>query len=493
MKPVERHSHLYWFVSCVGFWTCPRRPDADRTDLLTPIGFLRIVQEMPLPRLPAWLFVCLILGSVFCGCMEEAESQPAEHLILVTLDTLRRDHLGTYGYEGSISPHLDRLAERGVRFDDAFTQAVTTPPSHASILTGLYPNHHGLRQLWGGTLAPSNRTLAEVLQEEGFVTAAFISGLPLRSQTGLDQGFSVYDDNLGDKAMERSPDTTNEKVAQWLDSRSPGRVFLWVHYFAPHATYFPPHQYRDGVGRADVPIGQIMRSVNANPQTGVSQKVDPVAVEIAKDLYAAEVRYTDEAFGNLMTLLEERGLLKNAAVAVIADHGECLGEHGYYFGHWDVFDETSHIPLILAHPHADWGGRSVSVPVGAIDLVPTLLAWLGTESPNVDGIDLTPLIEGGTTPNRTIYTEQITTDLTVWAARDSHWSLRKRPGNALGELWEREQLGSAPASEESAEAARARLELTIAELSGQAEQDRTMKHQVSEPVGEMLRALGYAE
>jgi arylsulfatase A-like enzyme len=446
-----------------------------------------------IPRLSARLFACLVFASLFCGCMEEAEPQPPEHLILVTLDTLRRDHLGTYGYEGAISPHLDRLAERGVRFDDAFTQAVTTPPSHASILTGLYPIHHGLRRLWGGTLAPSNQTLAEVLQEEGFVTAAFVSGLPLRSQTGLDQGFSLYDDNLGDKTMERSPDATNEKVAQWLDSRSQGRVFLWVHYFAPHAIYFPPQEYRDGVGRGDVPIGQIMKSVNANPQTGVPQKVEPAAAAIARDLYAAEVRYTDEAFGNLISLLEERDLLENAAVAVIADHGECLGEHGYFFGHWDVFDETSRVPLILAHPHVDWGGRSVSAPVGAIDLVPTLLAWLGIESPNVDGIDLTSLIEGGATPNRTIYTEQIITDLTAWAARDSRWSLRKTLGNASGEFWERELLGPDSASGESVGAARARLELTITELSGKAKQNRTTNHEVSDSVGDMLRALGYAE
>ncbi len=125
------------------------------------------------------------------GCSRPEAGSPARHLVLVTLDTLRADRLGMYGYERETSPQLDALAARGIRFDDAIAQAIATPPSHASILTGLNPPGHGLRELAGQTLASANLTLAELLRQAGFQTAAFVSAFPLRRALGLDQGFDV--------------------------------------------------------------------------------------------------------------------------------------------------------------------------------------------------------------------------------------------------------------------------------------------------------------
>ena len=163
------------------------------------------------------------------GCGEESPRPTPQHLILVTIDTLRRDFLGAYGFDSAISPNLDQLAERGLRFDDALSQAVWTTPSHASILTGLNPQRHGLRRLHGEALASENVTLAESLRDAGFVTAAFVSGVPLRRAAGLAQGFSIYEDSFQPAARERTAEATNAAIRKWLKRRPEGRLFIWVH------------------------------------------------------------------------------------------------------------------------------------------------------------------------------------------------------------------------------------------------------------------------
>jgi arylsulfatase A-like enzyme len=362
------------------------------------------------PRCPLFLIVIGTLAVVlFAGCSGDAT--PPKHLLLLTLDTLRPDHLGIYGSPNATSPVLDALAKRGIRFDDAISQAISTSPSHASILTGLYPQSHGLRVLARQRLAADNLSMAEILKERGFTTAAFVSGIPLRSEQGLDQGFDFYEDSFKSEGRERKAGATNEKVKAWLDDqKSLDRLFLWVHYFDPHARYDPPDPFWPT--SADPKLRHTLKKIskNRNPDTGNRRfkHPPPGRVDQLKSLYDAEIRYTDHSVGELLEMLEAKGLISDMVIAAVSDHGECLGEYGYFFNHWDVYRPTAAIPMILVHPYQrKWSGRSVDDPVATIDLLPTLLAWLGIPAPRVEGIDLTPLIEGKPGPDRSIYTEQI--------------------------------------------------------------------------------------
>jgi arylsulfatase A-like enzyme len=350
---------------------------------------------------------CALLG-IWVPAIACAPEHPSPlHVVLITLDTLRADRLGSYGYERATSPNLDALAKRGVRFSDAVAQAVSTPPSHASILTGLIPPAHGLRKLWGQALAQQNLTLAEILRERGFVSAAFVSGRPLQRESGLDQGFTIYEDSFLGKARERAGADTNAAVRAWLAQREPGRLFLWVHYFDPHWPYRAPRTHRERFLRSDPRDRGGIRRVNANEITGSPQAYPPSQAQAGRELYDAEVAYTDEMVGELLAMLDREGILSEAIVAVVSDHGECLGEHGYFFGHWDVFEETARVPMILVHPSRSWRGISVEQTVRTIDLFPTILSWLNVPLPGpIDGRDLTPLIEGVERESRPAYTEQ---------------------------------------------------------------------------------------
>ena len=233
----------------------------------------------------------------------------------------------------------------------------------------------------------------------------------MRSEQGLDQGFDFYEDSFKNEGQERKAGATNEKVEAWLDDqKSLDHLFLWVHYFDPHTRYDPPDSFWPA--SADLELRRAPRKIsrNRNPDTGKRRLGNPPPgrVDQLKALYDAEIRYTDHAVGELLGMLEAKGLLTDMVIAAVSDHGECLGEYGYFFNHWDVYRPTAAIPMILVHPYQrNWAGRSVDDPVTTIDLLPTLLAWLGIPAPRVDGIDLTPLIEGGPGPDRSIYTEQI--------------------------------------------------------------------------------------
>jgi arylsulfatase A-like enzyme len=288
--------------------------------------------------LPAALAVLL----VGLGC---SRAETPRHLVLVTLDTLRADRLSAYGHDRLTSPHLDALAARGIRFEDAISQATLTTASHASLLTGLNPPAHGPEHLSGQNLAEENLTLAEVLKQAGFTTAAFVSALPLRRGRGFEQGFDVYDDHRGKKGLERNAASTNASVARWLEDPPQGRVFLWVHYFDAHLPYRAPRAVRERfAARPAQP--SLRRFINVNDKG--RRRPSPALVRHMKDLYDAEIAFVDSALGRLEEMLEQAGLLEDALVVVLADHGESLGEHGLYFVHFDVYPESARVPLILA-------------------------------------------------------------------------------------------------------------------------------------------------
>ena len=279
-----------------------------------------------------------------------------QNVLLVTIDTLRADALGSYGGPAA-TPHLDGLAAAGARFEFAHAHAVVTLPSHASVLTGVYPFEHGIHDNAGYRLPDDSLTLASMLRTEGFATGAFVGAFPLDSRFGLDNGFDVYDDRFGHAEgpsdftiAERPAEAVVAAAGAWIESQ-PDRWFAWVHLFDPHAVYRPP---------------------------------PPFDARYAVSPYHGEVAYTDHALGPLLELAgasEERPTI----VVVTADHGEALGEHGERTHGLFAYESTLRVPLILAQV-----GRSSAVPeegvvsaepVRHVDIVPSVLDALSLPAP----------------------------------------------------------------------------------------------------------------
>lgn len=296
---------------------------------------------------------------------------PARNLVLITLDTTRADHLGAWGWPHARTPNLDALAARGTRFARCDTAAPITLPSHATILTGLYPPRHGVRDNGTFVLSPRIETVAERLAARGYDTAAVVSAVVLARRHGLDQGFRLYDDDLeagyaaGTEVAERTAEaTTAAALAASGKLRAP--FFLWVHYFDPHDEYRPPSRFAD---RA----------------TGPNR------------LYDGEIAYMDEQIGRLLA-----GLPKDVTVAVVGDHGEMLGEHGEEHHGLLLHHGARRVPLLLAGPGVP-SGKTVDCLVRTADLAPTLLALAGAPVPEgLDGRGLLPL---PTRCDRTSYSE----------------------------------------------------------------------------------------
>jgi arylsulfatase A-like enzyme len=326
------------------------------------------------------------------------------NLVLVTIDTLRRDHVGVYGSLAN-TPVLDRLAREGVVFDDAITPVPETAPSHASMLTGLHPVQHKVIAN-GIALRGGYRTVAEQLDDIGYRTGAFVSSFAVGSATGFPQGFQVYDDDFsptvrglgqvrlvklllplllrfGDPAahpwlLERAAPDTEERALTWV-SEGTGPVFLWVHLFEPHAPYEP----RDG-SVATVDHRAILAQEPGYPYT-------PDEEQALRVLYRGEVEYTDAQVGALLDGLRARGVLDNALVIVLGDHGESLGEHGIRFNHHGLYDEVVRVPLIAWASTPTWTpGLHVPRQVTVADVANSLLEFAGV--PLLSGTESVPLL-----------------------------------------------------------------------------------------------------
>jgi choline-sulfatase len=312
-------------------------------------------------RLPRAGIVVLLLTAVVAAAPAKAPAPAApRNLVLITLDTTRADHLGAWGWQHARTPNLDALAARGTRFARCDTAAPVTLPSHATILTGLYPPRHGVRDNGTFVLSAKVETLAERLAARGYDAAAVVSAVVLARRHGLDQGFRIYDDDLeagyaaGTEVAERQAEaTTTAALAAAGRLRPP--YLLWVHYFDPHDEYRPPSRFAD---RA------------AGPHR----------------LYDGEIAYMDEQIGRLLA-----GLPKDAVVAVVGDHGEMLGEHGEETHGLLLNRGARRVPLILAGPGVP-SARVHDCLVRTADLAPTLLALAGAPVPaGLDGKGLLPL------------------------------------------------------------------------------------------------------
>ncbi len=346
----------------------------------------------PLRLLPGGL---LMLGLAACGGGPAAPPS----IVLVTLDTLRADHLGLYGYFRDTSPALDRLAAEAVVFDNALTTMTTTLPAHASLMTSTLTLTHGIKgnvqhldtRLDGSGLA----TLAEVLADGGYRTAAFVSAAPLKSHTGIQAGFGHWDQP---EARQRRAGPTTRRVERWLATAGEGPLFLWVHYFDPHDPYDPPPPY-DTAFAAD---GRLERWL---AERRVGKWRNPRLHELI-DRYDGEIRYLDAELGKLFAALEAAGHWREAAVVVAGDHGEGLGQHGW-IRHGRIFQEQLRVPLLVKLPAGDRRRARRDPRVASlVDVVPTLVAALDLEVPErfarqLEGVDL--LAPG---PRRHVFAER---------------------------------------------------------------------------------------
>ena len=349
------------------------------------------------------LFLFLLLA--WLTLTATAQRRPSD-LILITLDTVRADRLGAYGYRSASTPNLDRLAGEGVRFDDATVHAPLTAPSHASLLTGMYPHRVGVRDNGAAPLPDGVTTIAEVLRAGGFRTGAFIGSFVLDRAYGFAQGFETfdadfgrYDSGLQQQAQRRAGEIVDAALA-WLE-RIPAseRVFLWVHLYDAHTPYTPPAQYR---GR------------------------------FAKSLYDGEIAYVDTSIGRLLNTLRRTGRYEQAVVTAIADHGESLGEHGEAEHGFFVYDAVLRVPWILRAPGV--APTVVREQTRAVDLVPTVLELLNVRVPaGLDGESLVRVIGGTPRPAVPVsYAESLFPRLHFgWselrAVRDGEWKFIEAP------------------------------------------------------------------
>ncbi|MEM8960330.1 MAG: tetratricopeptide repeat protein [Acidobacteriota bacterium] len=372
----------------------------------------------------------------------------AEHsFLLVTVDTTRPDRLEPYGAENVETPTFAALARRGITFEHAYSTAPITLVAHTSILTGLYPPQHGVRNNGTHHVKPELETLAETLGERGWKTAAFVSAAVLDHRYGLDQGFDVYDDDLS-TSRERFPRMVPDRPAEatiaaardWLDTLgTDDKFFLWVHLYDPHAAYSPPPPFRD---------------------------------TYRDRLYDGEVAYMDAQLGKLFA--HPRLELDETLTMVLGDHGESLGEHGEQTHAVLAYDSTLHVPWIVNIPGGPAGLRLPHV-VDQIDLLPTVLDLLDQRPPPSDrpGRSLVPLFEGHTQlPQRDLYAETHLPYFTYgWAKLEV---LRRGMFKYI----------DAPTEELY------NLSRDPRELSNVAERQPGLTHDLGRDLGEMLEALG---
>lgn len=331
----------------------------------------RTVLRLGLLGLGAWLLPA-------CGPPKPA----IRSVILISIDTLRADHLSSYGFPRPTTPNIDAVAREGVLFRNAYSPVPVTLPAHSSMFSGTFPPAHGVRDNLHQRLPDSTFTLAELLKSRGLATAAVVSSFVLDRRFNINQGFDSYDDRfqavhmVGDFS-ERKGDETTRVATQWLATHGREPFFLFVHYYDPHDPYEPP---------------------------------EPFASTWADDPYSGEVAFADHGVGGVLEKLREMGLYDSTLIVITGDHGEMLGEHGEANHGFFIYESALKVPLIFRVPGGKAMGRQVDQPVGLIDIMPTIAGLVGAPAQKqAQGLDLSPWLfgDGAGPAGRALYAETI--------------------------------------------------------------------------------------
>ncbi|HET6180077.1 MAG TPA: sulfatase-like hydrolase/transferase [Candidatus Sulfotelmatobacter sp.] len=297
----------------------------------------------------------------------QAAVKPQPNVVVITIDTLRADHLGCYGYKQIHTPNIDALAAQSVRFERAYTPVPVTLPAHTAIFTGTYPTLSGMHDFSGNKLSDKQATLAYVLKQQGYATGAVVGSAVLDSRFGLNRGFDFYYDHFDFnrlqesnlEEMERPGNLVADVALDWLGKNSQGKFFLWMHLYDPHYPYRPPAPYSE------------------------QYKDRP---------YDGEIAFADAQVGRLITFLKAKGLFANTLIVLSGDHGESLGEHGEKTHGFFIYNATLHVPMMIHVPGAA-AGRVEPELVSLTDLMPTVLQVLKVDVPaQVQGRNLAPLL-----------------------------------------------------------------------------------------------------
>jgi arylsulfatase A-like enzyme/cytochrome c-type biogenesis protein CcmH/NrfG len=356
------------------------------------VSYAIACDKLNLPMVSAFRRLILVLTALTAlHAAAQTSAKPALNVVLITIDTLRADHVGCYGYKRIKTPNIDGLAADGVRFERAFAVVPVTLPSHSSMLTGTYPMLSGMHDFSGNKLSPLQPTLASILKQAGYETGAVIGAAVLDSRFGLNQGFDFYYDHFDfsrlDEAnldeMERPGNVVTDVALDWLEKdwlekdwpskNSQKKFFLWMHLYDPHFPYHPP---------------------------------EPFSREYAAQPYDGEIAFADEQVGRLLRFLKEKGIYQNTVIVLCGDHGESLGEHGEKTHGFFIYNATMHVPLIIRLPE-NAASRTVADPVSLVDLMPTVLGAVGLEIPSqVQGRSLLAELRADHTErDRTLYGE----------------------------------------------------------------------------------------
>jgi arylsulfatase A-like enzyme/Tfp pilus assembly protein PilF len=311
-----------------------------------------------------FVFAILLIAIVACGKNAKETPRPEAEVpvFLISIDTLRADHLPVYGYSAGSTPSIDAFRRDAILFEEAYSQVPLTLPSHTTILTGTLPYIHGVRNNLGYTLDASHPTLASLLKQKGYTTGGAVSAFVLRKETGIASGFDFYDDYMTVSPLEsatswqRDGDVTRQALQGWLDStQSTHRVFGFLHLYEPHSPYSPPAPF------------------SANPKP-----------------YDGEISYADAIVGRFFEDLKKRGLYDDALIILLSDHGEGLGDHGEKEHGIFVYRESLHVPLLVKLPAQQRKGEVVRRPVALADVFPTVLEVLGGTAEGVSLLATAP-------------------------------------------------------------------------------------------------------
>ena len=347
------------------------------------LGYMRL-------RNPGGLVAALSMLVLAVGCSpNQSESSRPPNVLLVSIDTLRPDHLHAYGYDRPTSPTIDRLAREGARFENAIAPTSWTLPSHITLLTGLPPSAHGVTK-GGRRLLPEATTLAEIFHRTGYETVGFVSGPFLRAIYGYEQGFDRYDDEIATPILRAShSDVTSpklvEKLLGWLGDRDDSRPFFaFLHMWDPHYDFIPPPPYDT---MFDPDYEGTMTGENFTSSKDFRWGMDERDFEHVLALYDGEIRYTDDHLGQIIEALESQGLLDDTIIVVTSDHGEEFLEHRRKGHAQSLFEEVIRIPLVVRYPKGVRAGAVFDDQVRLADVAPTIVGLAGVDAAGFPSVE----------------------------------------------------------------------------------------------------------
>ena len=438
------------------------------------------------------------LASLACADREPTASEPRFNLILISIDTLRADHVGAYGYPLPTTPHIDAMAEHSLRMTSCVAHAPTTLASHASILTSLLPHHHGASIPRESRLAEDAVTLAEVFAGHGYRTASFNGGIQLDAAYGLDRGFDVYESARSHDALAQSLTGDEdrlrhgvERTIHWLDEAD-GPFFVFLHSYEIHHPYTPGEEYlrlfeTDYAGDLPDHISvELLERINAD-----GQPLPPEDLSHIVHAYDAELRSADEAIGKLVAYLQEKSLYDDTLIVVTSDHGEEFGERGWVGWHaHSLYDELLLVPLIIKFPASRFAGVVDASQARGIDVAPTVLAALGIEAPeSYAGRDLSEELGEPSPPAVSMH--DVPGDVPLWSLRTGDWKLKRVDREMLFDLKADpgERRNAAARHPEKADALRRLGE----KLLNERRRPKDVAATLSADTKKQLRELGYVE